>query len=99
MSYLKKHWFNIAVGLISCGLAVYYFCTANIDLAIIWFISSCIWWSMSVVEDNRERIEELELKSRKYEALVKEVEALRELQQTYEKLNKQRFKNLEGKHE
>lgn len=99
MSYIKKHWFNIVVGLISLGLATYYFCTANIDVALIWFISACIWWSMSVVEDNRERIEELELKSKKYDALAEEVKALRELQQTYEKLNEQRFKNLEARNE
>ena len=25
MSYLKKHWFDLAAGLISYGLAIYYF--------------------------------------------------------------------------
>ena len=99
MSYFKKHWFDIVVGLISCGLATYYFCTANIDTAIIWLISACIWLGMSRVEYNDERIEELELKAKKYDALAEEVKALAELQQTYEKLNEQRFKNLEGKNE
>ena len=46
-----------------------------------------------------EHIEELELKSKKYDALAEEVKALRELQQTYEKLNEQRFKNLEVRNE
>ena len=99
MSYFKKHWFDIVVGLISCGLAIYYFCTANIDTAIIWLISACIWLGMSRVDYNDERIRELELKAKKYDALAEEVEAIRELQQTYEKLNEQRFKNLEGKNE
>ena len=99
MSYFKKHWFDIVVGLISCGLATYYFCTANIDTAIIWLISACIWLGMSRVDYNDERIEELELKAKKYDALVDEVKALAELQETYEKLTEQRFKNLEGKHE
>ena len=99
MSYFKKHWFDIVVGLISCGLATYYFCTANIDTAIIWLISACIWLGMSRVDYNDERIEELELKAKKYDALVDEVKALAELQETYEKLNEQRFKNLEGKNE
>ena len=99
MSYFKKHWFDIVVGLISCGLATYYFCIANIDTAILWLISACIWLGMSRVEYNDERIEELELKGKKYDALAEEVKALRELQQTYEKLNEQRFKNLGERNE
>jgi hypothetical protein len=99
MSYLKKHWFDIVVGLISLGLAIYYFCTANIDMFLLWLISACIWLGMSRVEYNHERIEELELKAKKYDALAEEVKALAALQETYEKLNEQRFKNLEGKNE
>jgi hypothetical protein len=99
MSYVKKHWFDILVGLISLGLATYYICTANIDTGIIWLISACIWLGMSRIDYNHERIEELELKGKKYDALADEVKAMRELQQTYEKLNEQRFKNLEGKNE
>lgn len=99
MSYFKKHWFDIVVGVISLGLATYYFCVPNIDTAIIWLISACIWLGMSRVEYNYERIEELELKAKKYDALAEEVKALAELQQTYEKLTEQRFKNLEGKNE
>ena len=99
MSYLKKHWVNIVVGLISLGLATYYFCVPNIDVAIIWFISACIWWSMSVVEDNRERIEELELKSKKYDALADKVKALEELVRLQDEYNKQKFKNLEARNE
>lgn len=99
MSYFKRHWFDILAGLISCGLAAYYFCTANIDTAILWIISACIWLGMSRVDYNHERIEELELKGKKYDALAEEVKAMREWQETYEKLNEQRFKNLEGKNE
>lgn len=99
MSYFKKHWFDLVVGLISCGLAIYYFCTADTVTAILWLISAYVWWSMSVVNYNHERIEELELKSQKYDALVEEVNAMRELMQTYEKLNDQRLTNLEGKNE
>lgn len=99
MSYIKKHWFDIVVGLISLGLATYYFCTANIDTAIIWFISACIWLGMSVVEYNSERIEVLELKSEKYDALVDKVKALEELVRLQDEYNKQKFKNLEERNE
>lgn len=99
MSYFKNHWFDLVVGFISCCLATYYFCTANIDTAIIWLIAACAWLGMSVVEYNHERIKVLELKAQKYDALVEEVDAMRELHETYEKLNEQRFKNLEGKNE
>lgn len=99
MSYLKKHWFDLLVGFFSLGFATYYFCTANIDTAIIWLISACIWLGMSRVEHNQERIEELEHKAKKYDALAEEVKAMRAWQKTYEKLNEQRFKNLEGKNE
>lgn len=51
---------------------------------------------MSRVDYNHERIEALEFKAKKYDALAEEVKAMRELQQTYEKLYEQRFKNLEG---
>ena len=94
MNYLKKHWFDIAAGLISCGLATYYLCAANIDTAILWLISACVWFVTSRIDYNHERIEELELKAKKYDALAEEVKAMREWQQTYE-----RFKNLGGKHE
>lgn len=99
MSYLKKHWFDMVVGLISCGLAIYYFYTANMDNALLCLISACVWLGMSRIDYNHERIEELELKSKKYDALAEKVEALQELQQTYEKLNEQRFKNLEERNE
>lgn len=99
MSYLKNHWFDLLVGSISLGLATYYFCTANIDTAIIWLISTCTWWGMSGVEYNHERIKELELKSKKYDALAEEVQAIRELQEVYRKLYEQRLKNLEDKNE
>lgn len=99
MSYIKKHWFDITVGLISLGLATYYFCTANINTAIIWLMSACIWWGMSCVEYNHERIEELELKSEKYDALVDKVKALEELVRLQDEYNKQKFKNLEERNE
>jgi len=99
MSYIKKHWFELLVGLISIGLAIYYLCVLNFSIAAILLLSAYIWLSGSMFSDDRERIEELELKAKKYDALVEEVEAMRELQQTYEKLNEQRFKNLEGKNE
>jgi hypothetical protein len=99
MSYFKKHWLDLVIGFVCCGLATYYFCTADTDTAIIWLIASCTWLGMSVVEYNHERIEELELKSKKYDALVEEVKALRELVQTYEAVNDQRLTNLEGKNE
>ena len=99
MSYLKKYWFDLVAGFISLGLATYYFCVANNDTAIVWLIFGCVWLGMSRVDYNHERIEALELKAKKYDALAEEVKAMRELQQTYEKLNEQRFKNLEGKNE
>lgn len=99
MSYLKKHWFDLIAGLISYGLAIYYFCIANNETAIMWLIFGCVWLGMSRVDYNHERIKELELKAKKYDALVEEVQAIRELQEVYRKLYEQRFKNLEGKNE
>lgn len=98
MSYLKKHWFDILVGFISYGLAICFY-AANNDTAIIWLIFGCVWLGMSRVDYNHERIKELELKTKKYDALAEEVKAIREWQKLYEKLNEQRFKNLEDKNE
>lgn len=99
MSYIKKHWFELLVSFICLGLAIYFFCTAEFDMAVIWLLSSFIWLNGSMMSDDRERIELLEKKAEKYDALVEKVEAMREWQQTYEKLNEQRFKNLEERNE
>lgn len=99
MSYLKKHWFDLLIGSVSIGLAIYYLCVSDLTVAAIWLVAACIWLSSSMASDDRERIELLEKKAEKYDALAEEVKALRELQQTYEKLNEQRFKNLEGRNE
>ena len=99
MYYIKKHWFELLVGLISIGLGIYYLCVLNFSVAAIWLLSAYIWLSGSMFSDDRERIELLEKKAEKYDALVEKVEAMREWQKTYEKLNEQRFKNLEGKNE
>ena len=75
------------------------FCAANNNTAIVWLILGCVWLGVSRVDYNHECIEALELKAKKYDALVEEVKAMRELQRTYEKFYEQRFKNLEGKNE
>ena len=90
MSYFKSHWFDILVSLISIGLCVYSFCIGNIDTGIIWLISASTWMGMSRVEYNDERIQLLEEKLEKNDALVK---ALQESQETIY----QKFKELEGK--
>ena len=86
MSYLKKHWFDLVAGFTSYGLALYYFCVANNETAILWLIFGCVWLGMSRVDYNHERIEALELKAKKYDALAEEVKAMQELQRTYEKV-------------
>lgn len=95
MNYLKKHWFEIVVGLISCGLAIYCFCTANIDTAILWHISACVWFGISRVDYNHERINLLEARAAKSDALAKKVDALEELLRTQDKLNQQKFNLME----
>ncbi len=85
VSYFKTQWFNLLVGLVSLGLAVFYLCFGNVDTAIMWVISCCVWLGMSRIEYNDERIQLLEAKAEKYDALVDKVDALQELLETEHK--------------
>lgn len=93
VSYFKTQWFKLAVALICLVIScVYAFQPAGdpstiegleegisaLAAAGTWFLGFVVWSSMSMISYNEERIELLEKKAEKYEALCELVEALRE---------------------
>lgn len=98
VSYFKTQWLRIVFGFV--GLVVAALCLFKPDgefAALLWFIAGLLNFVMSYINWHHERLELLEKKAEKYDALVKEVDALRELQKTSDKLTDQRLKKLEGR--
>lgn len=94
VSYFKTQWFRLLVAIICLVIACYYAfqpaadpmtmeglnkTLSDIVNANLYFTSFIIWAFMSVIEYNNDRIELLEKKAEKYDALVKEVSALYDL--------------------
>lgn len=93
VSYFKTQWFRLLVAIICLGFSIYYafqpatetLTVETLDEAMTamftatgYLFSFIIWISMSFIEFNSDRIELLEKKAEKYDALCDLVEALRE---------------------
>lgn len=93
ISYIKTQWWRLLIALISLGFACYYAFQPAGDLSTLeglnesinimmsagtCFTSCLIWLFVSIVDYYDERIELLEKKAEKYDALVDEVRALYE---------------------
>ena len=112
VSYIKTQWFRLLVAIICLGFSIYYAfqpaaeiitaesldeMTSNMFTATGYFISFMIWFFCSIVEFNQDRIELLEKKAEKYDALAEEVSALYEanrIDREYMKLLEQNINQL-----
>ena len=86
VSYFKTQWLRIVFGVV--GLVVAVFCLFKPDgefAALLWFIAGLLNFVMSYIYWHNERIELLEKKAEKYDALVDELDALQELLETERK--------------
>lgn len=96
VSYFKTQWFRLLISLISIGLCLYFLFQPGADestleglnqnlgnafAALCYFLTAMIWLISSVIEYNSDRIQLLEKKAEKYDALCKEVHALYEAHQ------------------
>lgn len=95
VSYWKTQWFNLAMALGAIILVIVNMVQGDDLMVVAWTVSFTYWMILSYVDYNAEKIKLLEAKAEKYDALVKEVDALRELQKTSDKLTDQRLKKLE----
>lgn len=114
VSYIKTQWWRLLIALYCLVMAcVYAFQPApevltvetlndmmsNMLTASLQFSGFIIWSFISFIDHNQNRIELLEKKAEKYDALCKEVSALSEanrLDREYVKLLETRIKKLEN---
>ena len=77
-SYFKTQWVNLLMGLVNFGISICNFNTGDQLWGIAWTLAAVVWFLMSFINYNEERIKVLEKKAEKYDALCELVEALRE---------------------
>ena len=78
VSYIKTQWFNLVVGLINIGVSIYNFCIGDNVWGVAYCLAAVVWWMMSFINYNDDRIKLLEKKAEKYDALCEKVDALYE---------------------
>ena len=99
VSYIKTQWFRIVLALISLAVALFYMFQPAADSSTIeglnetmsdiinagvYFTGFLIWTFTSVIEYNSDRIELLEKKAEKYDALEQKFDAMQEYIETLE---------------
>jgi hypothetical protein len=115
VSYWKTQWFRLLVAVVCLGFAIFYalqpaaetLTVETLDAmmsdmltSIGYFFCFLIWMTISFIDFNSERIELLEKKAEKYDALCEEVHELYEankLDREYQKRLDQKIKLLEEK--
>lgn len=112
VSYFKTQWFRVLCGLACIIIALVFAFSPSPDTSTLegtnssintmfastgWLLSGFVWFGLSFTDWHSDRIALLEAKAKKYDALVQEVDALRELQKTSDKLTDQRLKKLEDR--
>jgi hypothetical protein len=100
VSYFKTQWPNVLLGIIDLGLSIYHFCTGDELWGIGWTLAAVLWFVMSFIYYNDERIKLLEKEKERNDAMFDLVQELvlankidREIMQKYET----RLKKLEDR--
>lgn len=99
VSYFKTQWPNILFGLADLVVAIYNFCVGDELWGIGWTLAAVMWFVMSFIYYNDERIKALEKEKERNDAMFGLVQELvtankidREIMQKYET----RLKKLEN---
>ena len=98
ISYWKTQWFNIVAGCVYLGISIYNFCTGNVIWGIAWCIPAVVWFTMSHINYNDERIKLLEAEKKRNDAmyeLVQELVAANKIDRVFMKKYEERLKKLE----
>ncbi len=112
VSYIKTQWFRCLIGCVCLGLSIYYLFQPGADestlegleqnlenafAALCFLLSSIIWFIVSILAYSKDRIELLEKRAEKYDALCEEVNALYEanrIDREYMRLLEQKINQL-----
>ena len=78
VSYFKTQWWRLLCALVCLVITIIYCVQDNELLAVAWTLSFVYWIMISYIQYNNDRIELLEKKAKKYDALCEEVSALYE---------------------
>ncbi len=115
VSYIKTQWFRLLVAIFCLVMACVYMFKSSPDTTTIeglntlntyminaglHFVGFIIWSFLSFIDYNQKRIELLEKKAEKYDALCENVKALDEankIDREYTKLLDERIKQLEAR--
>ena len=100
VSYIKTQWFNLLVGVLNLGISIYHFCIDDQLWGIAWTLSATVWFIMSYINYNDERITLLEKKQERDDAmydLVQELRRANEIDREHIKALEARLKKLEDK--
>ena len=108
VSYWKTQWFRVICGIVGLALCLYFLFqpgadestleglrenTNNAFASLCWFINSIFWFAAATVNYHHDRLELLEKKAEKYDALCEEVSALYEAN----RIDREHMKLLEMK--
>ena len=98
VSYLKAQWFNLLIGVVDLGLSIYNFCTGDELWGIGWTVAAMMWFIMSFINYNDDRIKLLEKKQERDDAmydLVQELVTANKIDREIMKKYEARLKKLE----
>ena len=100
VSYFKTQWFNLLIGVVDLGMSIYNFCTGDELWGLGWTVAAMMWFIMSFINYNDDRIKLLEKKQERDDAMYELVQELvtankidREIMKKYEA----RLKKLEDR--
>ena len=97
-SYFRTQWFNIAVGLANFVMSIYHLVRRDDLWSVAWLVTAFVWFILSRVDYNHDRIAQLEKKAEKYDAVCELAKALADankIDREYDRLQDDRFKLLE----
>jgi hypothetical protein len=100
VSYFKTQWFNVLMGVVDLGVSIYHFCTGDDLWGIGWTVIAVMWFLMSFINYNDDRLKLLEKKQERDDSmyeLVQELVKAKDIDRKYTKALEERIKLLEGK--
>lgn len=100
VSYFKTQWFNLLFGLADLVLSIYNFCVGDELWGIGWALAAVMWFVMSFINYNDDRIKLLEKQQERDDAmydLVQELLAANKIDREIMKKYEGRLKKLEDR--
>ena len=76
ISYWKTQWFNLLMGALDLGFSIYHFCIGDQLWGIGWSLAAVVWFTMSHINYNDERIKLLEKEKERNDAMYELVQEL-----------------------